>query len=308
MLGKTVTTEFAVHASGPHAQSAQPGAHAGRLLERLEPQPSRTTWCRLRSVRRRPDRTSGRPRSAALPGTNPRHGWRSTAGHQAAQRAPRHARAARAAASPTPRCWAASTPPRAARARGSRSAARRGGTGSRTAAGAALEDGGARGWARASSSCRRSSPASPTAQETVDGLRRRPQPRAGVARAPRRGCRTRCATTSSARADRHGGGRPRRAAALADALPRAAARACWPASTRCSSRPRSARRRCAAEGHTGDPLLCRAWTLPRACRRSASRAWSGPAGMPIGVQLVGRCRRRRCWGRRLWVEGALARS
>ena len=41
-----------------------------------------------------------------------------------------------------------------------------------------------------------------------------------------------------------------------------------------------------SEGHTGDPLLCRAWTLLGVPAISVP-GLTGPAGMPVGVQLVG---------------------
>ena len=41
-----------------------------------------------------------------------------------------------------------------------------------------------------------------------------------------------------------------------------------------------------SEGHTGSPLLCRAWTFLGVPAISVP-GLSGPAGMPVGVQLVG---------------------
>jgi Asp-tRNA(Asn)/Glu-tRNA(Gln) amidotransferase A subunit family amidase len=41
-----------------------------------------------------------------------------------------------------------------------------------------------------------------------------------------------------------------------------------------------------SEGTTGDPLLCRAWTLLGVPAISVP-GLTGPAGMPVGVQLVG---------------------
>ena len=41
-----------------------------------------------------------------------------------------------------------------------------------------------------------------------------------------------------------------------------------------------------SEGHTGDPLPCRAWTLLGVPAISVP-GLTGPAGMPVGVQLVG---------------------
>jgi Asp-tRNA(Asn)/Glu-tRNA(Gln) amidotransferase A subunit family amidase len=60
------------------------------------------------------------------------------------------------------------------------------------------------------------------------------------------------------------------------------------------------------EGHTGDPLLCRAWTFLGAPAISVP-GLAGPAGMPIGVQLVGlRGGEERLLGAAAWVEGALS--
>ena len=53
-----------------------------------------------------------------------------------------------------------------------------------------------------------------------------------------------------------------------------------------------------AEGHTGDPLLCRAWTFLGVPALSVP-GMVGPAGMPIGVQLVGARRGRRAGRGRL---------
>ena len=60
------------------------------------------------------------------------------------------------------------------------------------------------------------------------------------------------------------------------------------------------------EGHTGDPLLCRAWTFLGVPALSVP-GMVGPAGMPVGVQLVGLARAR-CWGRALGWRGAGALS
>ena len=61
-----------------------------------------------------------------------------------------------------------------------------------------------------------------------------------------------------------------------------------------------------SEGHTGDPLLCRAWTFLGAPAISVP-GLVGPAGMPIGVQLVGlRGGEERLLGAAAWVEGALS--
>jgi len=58
-----------------------------------------------------------------------------------------------------------------------------------------------------------------------------------------------------------------------------------------------------AEGHTGDPLLCRAWTLLGVPAISVP-GLAGPAGMPIGVQLVG-VDEAAVLGAAAWVESAL---
>ena len=59
------------------------------------------------------------------------------------------------------------------------------------------------------------------------------------------------------------------------------------------------------EGHTGDPLLCRAWTLLGVPAISVP-GLTGPAGMPVGVQLVGLRREARLLGAAARVEGALS--
>jgi Asp-tRNA(Asn)/Glu-tRNA(Gln) amidotransferase A subunit family amidase len=58
------------------------------------------------------------------------------------------------------------------------------------------------------------------------------------------------------------------------------------------------------EGHTGDPLLCRAWTFLGVPAISVP-GLVGPAGMPIGVQLVG-LGAAEVLGAAAWVEGILA--
>jgi Asp-tRNA(Asn)/Glu-tRNA(Gln) amidotransferase A subunit family amidase len=58
------------------------------------------------------------------------------------------------------------------------------------------------------------------------------------------------------------------------------------------------------EGHTGDPLLCRAWTLLGVPAISVP-GMVGPAGMPIGVQLVG-VDEAALLGAAAWVEGVLS--
>ena len=61
-----------------------------------------------------------------------------------------------------------------------------------------------------------------------------------------------------------------------------------------------------SEGHTGDPLLCRAWTLLGVPAISVP-GLVGPAGMPIGVQLVGLpAGEERLLGAAAWVEGVLS--
>jgi Asp-tRNA(Asn)/Glu-tRNA(Gln) amidotransferase A subunit family amidase len=59
-------------------------------------------------------------------------------------------------------------------------------------------------------------------------------------------------------------------------------------------------------GHTGDPLLCRAWTLLGVPAISVP-GLAGPAGMPIGVQLVGaRGGEEALLGAAAWAEGVLS--
>ena len=58
------------------------------------------------------------------------------------------------------------------------------------------------------------------------------------------------------------------------------------------------------DGHTGDPLLCRAWTFLGVPALSVP-GMVGPAGMPVGVQLVG-LDAGAVLGAGAWVEGALA--
>jgi amidase len=58
------------------------------------------------------------------------------------------------------------------------------------------------------------------------------------------------------------------------------------------------------EGHTGDPLLCRAWTFLGVPAISVP-GLVGPAGMPVGVQLVG-LSEPAVLGAAAWVEGMLA--
>jgi Asp-tRNA(Asn)/Glu-tRNA(Gln) amidotransferase A subunit family amidase len=58
------------------------------------------------------------------------------------------------------------------------------------------------------------------------------------------------------------------------------------------------------EGHTGDPLLCRAWTFLGVPAISVP-GLVGPAGMPMGVQLVG-LDAGAVLGAGAWVEGILA--
>jgi Asp-tRNA(Asn)/Glu-tRNA(Gln) amidotransferase A subunit family amidase len=61
-----------------------------------------------------------------------------------------------------------------------------------------------------------------------------------------------------------------------------------------------------AEGHTGDPLACRAWTMLGVPAVSVPGP-AGPAGMPIGVQLVGlRSGEEALLGAAAWVEAALS--
>jgi Asp-tRNA(Asn)/Glu-tRNA(Gln) amidotransferase A subunit family amidase len=58
------------------------------------------------------------------------------------------------------------------------------------------------------------------------------------------------------------------------------------------------------DGHTGDPLLCRAWTFLGVPAISVP-GMVGPAGMPVGVQLVG-IDSAAVLGAGAWVEGMLA--
>jgi Asp-tRNA(Asn)/Glu-tRNA(Gln) amidotransferase A subunit family amidase len=61
-----------------------------------------------------------------------------------------------------------------------------------------------------------------------------------------------------------------------------------------------------SEGYTGDPLPCRAWTFLGGPAISVP-GMAGPAGMPIGVQLVGLPGgEERLLGAAAWVEGALS--
>jgi Asp-tRNA(Asn)/Glu-tRNA(Gln) amidotransferase A subunit family amidase len=57
------------------------------------------------------------------------------------------------------------------------------------------------------------------------------------------------------------------------------------------------------EGHTGDPLLCRAWTFLGVPALSVP-GMVGPAGMPVGVQLVG-LSEDAALRAGVWVEAAL---
>jgi Asp-tRNA(Asn)/Glu-tRNA(Gln) amidotransferase A subunit family amidase len=59
------------------------------------------------------------------------------------------------------------------------------------------------------------------------------------------------------------------------------------------------------DGHTGDPLPCRAWTFLGVPALSVP-GMVGPAGMPVGVQLVG-LDSAAVLGAGAWVEGRLAR-
>jgi Asp-tRNA(Asn)/Glu-tRNA(Gln) amidotransferase A subunit family amidase len=58
------------------------------------------------------------------------------------------------------------------------------------------------------------------------------------------------------------------------------------------------------EGHTGDPLACRAWTFLGVPALSVP-GMVGPAGMPVGVQLVG-LDADAVLGAGVWVESVLA--
>ena len=59
-----------------------------------------------------------------------------------------------------------------------------------------------------------------------------------------------------------------------------------------------------SEGHTGDPLFCRAWTLLGVPAISVP-GLTGPAGMPVGVQLVG-LDEASVLGSAGWLEAGLA--
>ena len=117
-----------------------------------------------------------------------------------------------------------------------------------------------------------------------DGLRRRPQPRAGVARAPRRAL-GRDARLHRARARRHRPRRPRPAPRWRTSAARCCPMCCagFDALLVPAALGEAPLR---AEGHTGDPLLAARGPCS-ACRRSACPGLVGPAGMPIGMQLVG---------------------
>ena len=58
-----------------------------------------------------------------------------------------------------------------------------------------------------------------------------------------------------------------------------------------------------SEGHTGDPLPCRAWTLLGVPAISVP-GLTGPAGMPVGVQMVG-LGEEALLGAAGWLEAAL---
>ena len=280
-------------------QPARPGTHAGRVLERLGGRGRR----RHGAARARdPDGRLRDPPGLLLRDRRLQAGARLALDRrdQAAERPPRHARAARlqrrgrGAAGWVGRAAAARAAggvlPHAVvgPARGGRPSPARG---RRRAAG--------RGRARAAAGVRRSR----RGAGDRHGLRRGSQPRAGVARAPRRAL-VRAARLPRARArrlerGRRGGGRAR------GALPGAAAGRLggFDALLVPGALGEAPLR---TEGHTGDPLLCRAWTLLGVPAISVPGP-VGPAGMPIGVQLVG-VDEAAVLGAATWVEGALGLS
>ena len=117
IIGKTTTTEFAATHPWHKTQNPHdPGAHAGRLVERLVPPRSAPAWCRPASAPRWSARSCGRRASAARSASS-----RASARSTAAARTIISARAARAPSArrwPTPgRCCAPSpTAPAAIRA------------------------------------------------------------------------------------------------------------------------------------------------------------------------------------------------
>ena len=229
-----------------------------------------------------------RRRSAASSASSRRHGWRSTAGikrlserldtlghvrpHGRRRGAARRLRARRRRA-------ADRVLPHAVVGRGA--AGRAGG-------------GGRRGSAREELELPPEFAGLAEAQETRHGLRRRPQPRARVARAPRRALARRCATTSSA-ARRSRRRKPRRRA-LGEHVPRGAARTCCRA-RRPAGPGRAGRGAAALRGPHGRPAA-----VPRvdAARRAGDqRAGARRAGRDAGRRAARRAAtRRRCWGRR----------
>ena len=225
----------------PAAADGQPArsrADAGRLLQRLGRRGrGRDGPARLRHA----DRRVGDPPRVVLRrgGFKPRHGWVSTDGiKRLSARLDTLGTFGRSVADAA---LLGGFDPPAERSPGSRSAARRGGTGSRTAPAPRSRRRRA-GWGRASSSSRRSSPASrrrtrrswPTTSPGASN---------GSGATTASCCRTRCATTSSAR-----GPSPARP-------PRRAPRSRTPAARSCPScwgmgrlaRPGRARRGAAAQ-------------------------------------------------------------
>ena len=183
VLGKTVTTEFATYEPPPTVNPLDPARTPGGSSSGSA---AAVAAGMVPLALRDPDGRVGDPARLLLRRRGLQAGARVALDDrdQAAERAPRHARAARAQRGGR---GAAGRVGRAAVGRGAawRSAARRGGTGSRTAARAALEEAAARLGAEEVelppefAGLRRGA-------GDGDGLRRRPQPRAGVARAPRR--------------------------------------------------------------------------------------------------------------------------
>ena len=300
VLGKTVTTEFATYEPPPTVNPLDPARTPGRLLERQRRGGRRRDGAaRLRH----PDGRLRDPPGLVLRRRGLQAGARLALDDrdQAAQRAPRHAGAVRPQRRATPRCWAGSR--RRRRARDAwRSAARRGGT--------RLEDGGRAALEEAAVLLGAEEVELPAGVRRAGrgagdrhGLRRRAQPRAGVARAPRPAL-GRDARLHRARADAcHDGGR-RGGRGVGGALPLAAARRVQRLRRPARARPRWARRRCGSRGTRAIRWRAAPWTFLGVPALSVP-GMVGPAGMPVGVQLVG-LDAAAVLGAGVWVEGGLA--